>query len=173
MSEDTNSEWQKAYESFDGSMKDCLGKNCSTPCCNLKTTPTWGKGDKQYSTSLDVEEYQLQISNFGHFPPEVQTELVDVGIDRVMQMRYLVRGCLADDGTCRLRDRKPLHCRIFPLSLSEFVPLRTSSCPQSMIIASSPDVKEGILGIRKALGYRDNEEWSLTLNRMLQGSVGK
>ena len=167
MPEDPKSEWQNAYQAFDGDMKDCLGGKCSTPCCNLKTTPTWGHGPKQYSTSLEVSEYNFQISEFGQFPDGVETEFVDVGIDRAIQMRHLVRGCLADDGSCRLKNRKPLQCRIFPLSLSELIPLRTS-CPQAKKIAGSTDVQEGIIQIRKSLGYTDNGKWIEALNKALK-----
>jgi Fe-S-cluster containining protein len=168
MSKDSNSDWRSAYEAFDGRMNACLGKACSTPCCNLKTTPTWGKGSKQYYTSLDTYEYKFQTEHFGPFDPEIQIDLVDVGIDRGMELRYLIRGCLAGDGTCRLRDRKPMQCRIFPLSLSELLPIRISRCPQSIAIASCPDTQECILAIRNALGRTDNEKWKMALDRMLQ-----
>ena len=146
-------DWKRVYDAFDGGMKDCLGGQCSKPCCNTKFTSTWDSGRQPYNTALDPGELEFQLSAFGSLPEGIGTQLVDANIDRgAPHMRVLLRGCLAADGTCRMGVRKPAACRIFPLDSSPLLPLR-NACPQAGAIALDPAAQQGIIAVREAFYF--------------------
>lgn len=160
--------WGRAYEVFDGTMAPCLGKACDASCCHLRYSPTpeW-VGPKQHITSMISSEHDFQLSAFGQFPDGVETELVDVGSEGQTDIRYLVRNCLSDDGSCRLKNRKPILCRMFPFSTSAFLPLEFRDCPKAKVIAADPEIQKQIIRVRRALGFTDSEEWQVSLERIL------
>jgi hypothetical protein len=163
-------DWEKAYENFTGIMDDCHGINCPSSCCNLKTAPTWGHGLQQFNTTLEPDEYVFQIQQFGQIEDlGVETYLADLNTERGSEhFKYLIRECMARDGDCKLKHRKPMQCRLFPFSTSAFMPLR-ADCSRAKIIGRVKSVQNGIQTVREALGHLDNAEWLAALEKKLEG----
>lgn len=148
-------------------MKGCLGCDCPTSCCGTKETWTYNQGAKSFNTSLDSMEYQYQIERHGPMPAGVKVERVDTGYDGPPRISYLVSGCLADDGSCKLNDRKPAQCRVYPLHTGILMPL-IDSCPQAHIIGADVEVQTGVKRIREAFNLDHGEEWAQNLARYVR-----
>lgn len=162
--------WKKIYSAYDGTMKGCRGKDCTKPCCGPKETSTRDQGRKIFNTTIDPEEFEYQQKNYSPLEDlDIETERVDVNIDRgAPRYTHLIRGCFSKDGTCKLADRKPVKCRVFPLSLKSDLSVREAQCPHVEDIAADSVVKESIKRIRESLGMSGHEEWEKDLDRRLK-----
>jgi len=158
-------DWEQVYETFDGTMENCPGKDCETPCCAVKTVATWGQGNAVYLTTFfDLEEKQIQQQNIDQHQLSVRT--VDLALDRV-SYQILVSQCL-DGEQCKLVDLKPFACRLYPFKLEAYLPINTK-CPSFLNIASNKEIVQKILHIRELLGFKDNHLWQ----HQLQQTLGK
>jgi len=64
---------------------------------------------------------------------------------------YILDNCQNPDGTCKLKDRKPLRCRLFPFSLEQNQ-LIDPGCPKTEDIMQEPGLKEKAMEVRRLLG---------------------
>jgi len=165
---DSTSHIEEAYEAMgDGSMDACLGHVCPASCCREKTrvvgrgesllyrTLLWDEAEAAYQQSLSPSVDKAGgviygVPSFGGRVPGRQ--VVDSHI-------YLVNGCQNGDGSCRLAERKPLVCRIFPFSLDPQNPL-LSVCPSVVRACADPKIVERIMKVRSVLGLAStNQYW--------------
>jgi len=161
--------YNRVYAAFDGTMSDCSGACCEKKCCGIKEALAWGKGPKPFNTAMTTEELEFQEKNFGSLSDlGIETEKVDVNTDRgAADIRILIRGCLGEDGECILRNRKPVQCRLFPLSTNPWLPIRKAQCPKSQSIGRNQEVHTGIKKVREALEMTDNSTWEANLDKEL------
>lgn len=160
--------WEEIYQAYDGSMTNCLGGNCSDSCCKVKDIQNWGKPRAKYFTSFsELSELEYNQRAFTPSFDELGIDIMraDTALDRGVRISYLVNKCM-EDGQCKLKGRTPLQCRLFPFTLSTYMPLKTT-CPQALKIAKEPEVIKGILHIRRLLGGREEEKWLHFLNKEL------
>ena len=181
----TPQDWSDIYSIWDGTMKDCLGGDCATPCCVRKMQPLHTEPDHPYITSFANDaERDFQEDQF---PP---LEALRVRVERKLARFELSNGRLTDyvnlvnscidprTGDCRFQDRDPfngppLACRIAPLSLSAANPITFPDCSQVLKIAKDPEVIEAILAIRERMGKNDPENHPTTSNEALLKNLAK
>lgn len=159
-------DWDNIYDSFDGTMPECTGKDCPESCCQTKKASTWGQGPVLFNTRFeDRDEYELfsQEESDGLF----HTEFRDIGMDR-SEFAYMVQNCIGEDG-CNLSKKKPLQCRVFPFRFSKVRPLN-ARCPEAKAIALNLETREKIKSILSAFGLSENDltQWEEQLEKDLQ-----
>lgn len=162
-------DWSEACASFDGHMAGCKGAECSTPCCNLKSVREWGGPTRQFRTTAECAEFDAVFRN--SLPDGVTMMKADIG-SCGSNIRYLVNGCLSEDGACKLRDKKPIQCRVYPFRLGSHLPVDTK-CPSSHAIAADERTTEGIKRLRGKLGFDDNETWYSNLVKHLKRETSR
>lgn len=153
--------WQSTYDAFDGTMPECIGGDCPTPCCNEKEVRIWGGPIAKFNTTIDVAELSAQERIFGPLPEGVTAIKADIGATS-SNVRILISGCLSEDGSCKMKDRKPIHCRLYPFGYYTMHPLK-QNCPKHSEIGSNPKTQKGIMALREAHGKGDNEAWYTNL----------
>lgn len=158
-------DWKEVYESYDGSMPECLGGGCPTPCCTPKTVRIWNGPQAEYYTTMEPSELRAQIEMHGNLPEGVEATRADIGA-YTSGIKILIKGCLGKKGECLMEGRKPYQCRLFPFKAFSTLPLDTS-CPRSSEIASNSETVEGIRAMRIALNLAGDEEWAMNLVKHL------
>jgi len=182
-----NRNWDLIYKTVgDGLIPECEGAGCGFSCCDEKIRS--GYPDIRYRTCLmGKDEYRFQNETFGDFEEmSVKVDVLDPAWPnaeddflRNVSAAYVVGGCSDENKRCKLRDRKPFICRVYPLGLHVSEPLVTS-CPKIEDIFENPDLRERIFLVRRLFGYQDNQEWMIAcmerLNRLrtkIQKTLGK
>lgn len=137
---------------FDGDMPECLGKDCPISCCNEKEALRWGKSPVAFHTTLTNDTERQQYAD-----EEIQKTITvkshDIGMDRPYYA-LLVQNCLDDSG-CRIADKKPLNCRIYPFKMNTHLSF-DERCPKAHEIAKNPHTIERIHEIIRTLGYDES-----------------
>jgi len=138
----------------DGSMTECLGRNCPTSCCRSKTEDcVGGKLVTGRVRLLGVPEiyYQDRI-----ITPSIRTlgVTINLGLMRDRDRHtiiHLLDDCQNPDGSCKMKERKPLRCRMFPLGLNP-ASLTDLGCPQTIEICNDPELIRKVREVRLLLG---------------------
>jgi hypothetical protein len=169
-------DWDEIYAIIgDGSIDDCLGAECGQSCCGLK--PIFGLRESLLAFKtrfLGEGEYEYQN---GIFSPNLEDIDVKVVLppaisDSRSEFAYVVNGCMNEEGECKLKNRKPFNCRIFPYGLDADYPV-SHRCPQIHSIYRDKDFRERVLHVRKRLGLMDNDKWIANARRVVSEVEGQ
>jgi len=160
-------DFQKLEEIYatlnDGRMPACLGANCPSSCCTqhlatrgdqsvLYQTLLWDKTEADFQIQkglLDTGAVIYQVSGNGYKVPG--KKLPDKEL-------YMVGNCQNKDGSCKLKNRKPILCNTYPLIMDAEQPI-VSTCPRAVEIFEDDEVVNRILRVRKLLGFTEPREW--------------
>lgn len=138
----------------DGTMSECLGKNCPSSCCWEKTTE--GPGGKLSKGMVRL----FGRPEIGYQETILKPSLTDLGVTINLgfirerdhhSVIYVLNNCQNSDGSCRLQNRKPLRCRLFPFNLEPNSPI-AKDCPRAVEICNDPELIRKIEEVRRLFG---------------------
>lgn len=168
--------WKEVYDSFDGTMPQCLGARCKMSCCNFDEsglTDTGGNRIEYNTTLFDGSEADFQMSlspSLNDLGVDLESRNIDIPamagglFPASTQSVVLVKNCFdTDTGKCRLIGRKPVRCRVFPLKLPHYPPAN-GLCPAVLRIIHDKDIVDKVAEVREKLGFRDNGLWRMNLD---------
>lgn len=147
-----------AYETFDGNMPGCLGKNCPNSCCGEKTVLNYKSEPVTFRTSfIDDTEYFHQFKLDWDEPLLASLGVNLITIKDINNCTaYLAQNCLDPENGCKLAQigRKPISCRIAPIGFLQF-DHTDESCPALAEIRrqGGEHILEMIADINKKSGY--------------------
>jgi len=144
--------FEEAYAIMgDGSMTGCLGKNCPSSCCWQKTVEGIGGQLTTGMTSLVGREeaiYQQTVLTPSLEDLEVKIHLNATRGRNGTKVQLLLDNCQNADGSCKLKDRKPLRCRMFPFNLDS-IHDTARDCPRTGEICNDPELIRKIEEVRR------------------------
>lgn len=162
-------------ESWDGILEGCLGKDCPTPCCNVKKVAGADGKTYEYMAMVNADEQQKIVetwvpAKFHMFEMvtgyNVTEYINNLAFEVTGELVIALQGwCLGSNG-CLVPHAKPSACKSYPYQVNidhasgiAQPPVDIFGCPSAVNIISSENNTKKILESRKSAGYPDNKDY--------------